>query len=57
MSNQDVRKAIKQSGLTHWQVAEAFGVAETTFCRMLRRELSDDKKQRVYEAIETLKGE
>ncbi len=57
MCNTDIRNTIKQSGLKQWQVAEAYGLSEGNFCRMLRRELSDDKKQRVYEAIEALKGE
>lgn len=51
MCNVDVRNDIKAANLFHWQVAEAFGVSETTFCRMLRRELSADQKRRVGEAI------
>ena len=36
MCNTDIRNEIKKTGIYHWQVADALGVAENTFCRMLR---------------------
>jgi len=56
MSNIEIREAIKESGFKHWQVADIIGVADTTFCRMLRRELPEDKKQKILTAIRTAKG-
>lgn len=56
MNNIEIRKAIKESGFKHWQIADIIGVADTTFCRMLRRELSEDKKQEILTAIQTAKG-
>ena len=56
MNNIEVREAIKESGLKHWQIADMIGVADTTFCRMLRRELSESKKQEILTAIQKEKG-
>ena len=56
MSNIEIREAIKESGLRHWQIADMIGVADTTFCRMLRRELPEDKKQEILTVIQAAKG-
>ena len=57
MKNKDVRSAIADAGLRMWQVAEALNIADTTFCRKLRRELSDEDKERVYAVIAELSKE
>lgn len=31
MNNIEIRKAIKESGFKHWQIADIIGVADTTF--------------------------
>lgn len=51
MCNLDVREAIKNAGVYHYQVAEALGISEGTFCKMLRKELPEDQKCAVYNAI------
>lgn len=56
MNNIEIRKAIKESGFKHWQIADMIGVADTTFCRMLRRELPEDKKQEILMAMQIAKG-
>lgn len=56
MNNIEIRKAIKESGFKHWQIADIIGVADTTFCRMLRRELPEDRKQEILIAIQAAKG-
>lgn len=56
MNNIEIRKAIKESGFKHWQIADIIGVADTTFCRMLRRELPEDRKQEILTAIQAAKG-
>lgn len=56
MNNIEIREAIKESGFKHWQIADMIGVADTTFCRMLHRELSEDKKQEILMAIQREKG-
>ena len=55
IANSDIRQAISASGLYLWQVAEALGMADSSFSRKLRCELSDDYKQRIYQAIDELK--
>jgi len=51
MKNFLIRERIKQSGLTHWEVAEALGVSEFTFCRWLRKEIEGERLEQVMNAI------
>ena len=55
MKNKRVRNALFKSGLRHYEVAEAMGVADETFSRWLRHELPADKKQEILDVIEKLK--
>lgn len=55
MSNLDVRSEIKNAGFFHYAVASEMGISETTFCRMLRKELPLDTKLQIYAAIGRLK--
>ena len=52
--NNDVREHAKASKCKHWQIADAMGISENTFCRMLRHELPDDEKTRIFEIIDRL---
>ena len=52
--NEDIREAIKTSGLFQWQIAEQIGVTEFTFTRWLRGVLSDERKERILSAIAEL---
>lgn len=56
MNNIEIRTAIKESGFKHWKIADMIGVADTTFCRMLRRELPEDKKREILTAMQIAKG-
>ena len=56
MCNTDIRGEIKRAGLFHWQVAKAIGVSEVTFCRQLREELTQARKEDVRAAIKRLSG-
>ena len=49
--NDDIRKLISESGVTYWQVAYALGIHPSTFTAKLRKELSDDEKELVMQAI------
>lgn len=57
MNNKDIRKAIVGSGLKYWQVADKYGLTDSNFSRLLRIELANDKKEKVFEAIELAKNE
>ena len=54
--NADIRQAIKEAGLTQWQIAEAIGVSDPTITIWLRHDLTADKKNRIMEAIKELKA-
>lgn len=57
MANKDIRQAIKNAGLKHYQVAQVMGVHENTLVRLLRFELGLDDKGKVLAAIEKAKVE
>ena len=56
MENQDIRQEVKEKGLKLWQIAEKLGINDGNFSRMLRRELSDDKKEQIRAIISELKA-
>lgn len=56
MKNINLRNAIKEARLNQWQVAETYGLHEGNFSRLLRKELSDEQKQKIYIAIEKAKN-
>ena len=56
MLNYEIRKAIKESGFKHWQVADMLNVSEATFVRKLRRELSIAEKEKILNVIKTKGG-
>lgn len=53
-ANRDVREAIKNAKLRHWQVARAVGVDEFWFSRILRDELAPEMKSFIFAAIRKL---
>ncbi len=54
MSNLKLRRAAAGAGVKLWQVAEALGVADATLSRWLRRELPEEKAERIMAAIREL---
>lgn len=55
MENKAIREAIKEAGLRHWEIAKELGIADTTFCRWLRSELTAEKKSEILAAIDKIK--
>ena len=51
MENKDLRQEFRIADVRQWEVAEALGVSEMTFVKWLRRELPEEKKKHVREAI------
>lgn len=49
-----IREKIREAGLFQWQVAQKIGVSEFTLIRWLRSELSEERVNAIYKAIETL---
>lgn len=57
MKNKDIREEIKRAGLKLWQVAEKLGINDGNFSRLLRKELSAEKKAEIRAIIAELKKE
>lgn len=55
VKNKEIRLAIENAGLRQWQVAEAYGVHEGNFSRLLRKELKEDNKLKILAIIQELK--
>ncbi|HPT70544.1 MAG TPA: hypothetical protein PKW50_10380 [Syntrophomonas sp.] len=53
-NNMEIRNATRTAGLKLWQVAEAYGMTESSFSRMLRKELSPENNQKVIDIIHHL---
>lgn len=54
MMNDDVRRAAAANGVRLWQIAEACGIADTSFSKLLRRELPLEKKQEIFAIIDKI---
>ena len=50
--NRDVRRAIEESGLRFYEVAERIGCHPTTLSSWLARNMSQDKKALILDALE-----
>ena len=58
MNNLEIRIAIKNARLFSYEIAAELGLSETSFSRKLRKELSQDEKERILAAIDRIaKGE
>lgn len=55
--NMDIRTMAKNNGVFQWEIAERLEVSEQTFIRRLRKELSDEDKLKVYDAIGKIERE
>ena len=55
MNNVEVRKAIFESNLKKYQIAEKIGISWSTLSRWLQTEMNAERKARVLDAISKLK--
>lgn len=55
IKNQDIRELIKSSGYANWEVAEYLMIGESTFSRLLRKELPPEQKQELINNINRLR--
>lgn len=51
MANEEIRNIMNKKRIRQYEVAEILGVTEFAFSRWLRKELPDDKKKLVINAI------
>ncbi len=57
MKNQDIRKAAAAERVKLWQIAEALGIADSSFSRKLRKEFSPEAKAEILAIIDRLAKE
>lgn len=57
MRNKEIKDYIKSKGIPMWKVAEQLGIADSSFSRMLRYEISDDKKKEIMHIADELATE
>ena len=58
MKNLDICDYAKEKGVCLWEVSERLGYAhESSFSRLLRHELTEDKKQEIRKIIDELAAE
>lgn len=52
--NIDIKKRLKNNGISYFELAELFGVSEMTIFRKLRKDLDKSEKEEINKAIDTL---
>jgi len=52
--NKDVREAARKNGVYLYEIADALGKSEPTFNRWLRKEMTEEKKNKAFAAIEKI---
>ena len=54
-NNIEIRQEISNRRLKYYEVADALGIHAESLSRMLRKELDGEQKQRVLDAIKSIK--
>ncbi len=57
MANSTIRDAAKQAGVRLWEIADYCGIADTTLCRQMRKELPEEKQLALLNAIRVIAAE
>ena len=57
MSGAEIKEEIKRAGLKVWQVAYAYGVTDSHFSRLLRKDFTEEQTEKIFSIINKLKGE
>lgn len=57
MKNNDIRQKAQKANVKLWQIAEKLSVTDSTFSKMLRKELSTEQKEKIFAIIATLETE
>lgn len=57
MTGTEIKSEITKKNVKVWQVAKAYGVADTTFSKYLRGEFNDTETQKILEIIDELAKE
>ena len=51
MTNAEIRIEAMKKGVKHWQIAKELGISETYFSKIMRKELSEEKKEEILKII------
>lgn len=54
-TNQIIRKAIEEKRIYAYEVADLLGVSESTYGRMMRKELPEEEQKRIAKLIKEKK--
>lgn len=57
MQNVEIRRTAAGAGVRLWQIAEAMGMTDSQFSRKLRREFSQEDKEKAFSVIRELSKE
>lgn len=55
--NADLRQAARAAGVYFWQIAQLWGMSEAYMTRLMRQDLTEEKRQQFLSAVEQLKAE
>lgn len=55
--NQDIKIRASEANVKLWKIAEALGIADTTFSKRLRKDLPQEEKERIFSIIKELSQE
>lgn len=56
-TNISIRNAAHEAGVHHWEVAEALGISEGSFCRRMRHELPESEQARILNIINDISAQ
>lgn len=54
MRNKEIREYIKLRNVPMWRVAECLGISDSSFSRMLRYEIKEEKKAKICRIADDL---
>lgn len=57
MSGAEIKEEIQRAGLKLWQVANAYGVTDSHFSRLLRKDFTEEQTEKILSIINELKGD
>lgn len=56
-NNMDIRDAANKAGIALWRIADRYGLSDSNFSKLLRKELNEEKRDKIFNIIEELRKE
>lgn len=56
-ANKDIREYAERNRIPLWRIADKYGCTDNSFSRKLRKELTDEDKQKIINIIDELTKE